>query len=124
MSSELHRASEQWFQAWLDKDAATVERLAATDYVYIAPSGLILDRQAILRVIRSASYRLDQGTRTEIVVRPLGHDAGLVRHRYQGSGSFDGNVFTDDQRGLMIWERQAGEWRLVMEQNSFSEKQE
>jgi uncharacterized protein (TIGR02246 family) len=120
MSSELQATSERWFQAWLDKDAATVERLAAEDYVYIAPSGVMLDRQAILRIIRSANYRLDQGTRTEIVIRPLGREAAVVRHRYRGSGSFEGKPFTDDQRGLMVWERQAGDWRLVMEQNSFS----
>ena len=55
--SELHDLSERWFQAWLDKDAATVERLAAEDYVYVAPSGLVLDRQAILAIIRSPSTR-------------------------------------------------------------------
>jgi uncharacterized protein (TIGR02246 family) len=119
MSSELYDVSERWFQAWLEKDAATVERLAAEDYIYIAPSGLMLDRQAILEIIRSPSYWLDRGTRAEIVVRPLGHEAAVVRHRYQGAGSFEGTPFTDDQRGVMVWEKQAGEWRLVMEQNSF-----
>jgi uncharacterized protein (TIGR02246 family) len=122
MLSELHGLSEQWFQAWLKKDAATVERLAAADYLYVAPSGLILDRQAILAIIRSPSYRLDQGTRTEVVVRALGQDAAVVRHRYRGSGSFEGTAFTDDQRGLMVWEKQAGEWRLVMDQCSFYSK--
>ena len=106
----------------LDKDAATVERLMAEDYVYIAPSGLALDRQAILGIIRSPNYRLDHGTRTEVVVRPLGHEAAVVRHRYQGAGSFQGASFTDDQRCVMVWGRQAGEWRLVMEQCSFSSK--
>lgn len=28
MSSKLHGLSERWFRAWLEKDAATVERLA------------------------------------------------------------------------------------------------
>ena len=27
MVSELHSLSERWFQEWLEKDAATVERL-------------------------------------------------------------------------------------------------
>src|SRR5262245_24071691 len=116
MPSELHDLSERWFQAWLEKDAETVDRLAADDYVYIAPSGMVLDRQAILRVIRSPSYRLDHGTRTEIVVRPLGTEAAVVRHRYQGAGSFEGKAFTDDQRCVMVWEKQARAWRLVMEQ--------
>ena len=122
MSSELQGLSERWFQAWLDKDAATVERLAAEDYVYIGPSGLVLDRQAILAVVRSPSYRLDHGTRTEVVVRAVGQEAAVVRHRYQGAGSFEGTSFTDDHRCLMVWEKHAGEWRLVMEQCSFSGK--
>ncbi len=120
MVSERHALSERWFQAWLDKDAATVERLMAEDYVYIGPNGLTLDRHAILAIIRSPNYRLDHGTRTEVAVRALGPDAAVERHRYQGAGSFEGTPFTDDHRGVMVWEKQGGEWRLVMEQCSFS----
>jgi uncharacterized protein (TIGR02246 family) len=120
MSSELHRLSERWFQAWLEKDAATVERLAADDYLYLAPNGASLDRQGILAIIRSPSYHLDHGTRRDVVVRPVGPDAAVVRHRYQGAGSFEGKSFTDDQRCVMVWEKHAGAWRLVMEQCSFS----
>jgi hypothetical protein len=71
--------------------------------------------------IRDEITGRESATRTEVVVRLLGRDAGVVRHRYQGAGSFDGASFTDDHRGLMVWEKQAGEWRLVMEQNSFSQ---
>ena len=122
--SELRGLSDRWFQAWLKKEAATVEQLMAEDYLYIAPNGAILDRLAILNIVRSPSYRLEHGTRTEVVVRALGHEAALVRHRYQGAGSFEGTSFTDDQRCVMIWEKLAGEWRLVMEQCSLSSKEE
>ena len=122
MSSELQELSARWFQAWLAKDAATVERLMAEDYIYVGPSGLVLDRQAILAIIRSPSYRLDHGMRTEVVLRAVGQDAAVVRHRYQGAGSYEGTSFTDDQRCVMVWEKQAGEWRLVMEQCSFNSK--
>jgi uncharacterized protein (TIGR02246 family) len=119
MVSELHDLSERWFQAWLEKDAATVQRLAAVDYLYVAPSGSTLDRNAILAIIRSPSYRLDHGTRSEVVVRALGQEAAIVRHRYQGAGSFEGKSFTDDQQCVMVWEKHAGQWRLVMEQCAF-----
>ncbi len=122
MLSELQDLSERWFQAWLEKDAATVERLMAEDYLYIAPNGLVLDRQAILGIIRSPGYRLDHGTRSEVVVRALGQEAAVVRHRYQGAGSFEGTSFTDDHRCIMVWEKHAGQWRLVMDQCSFSSK--
>jgi hypothetical protein len=122
MSTVLHDLSERWFQAWLDKDASTVERLAADDYIYVAPNGSNLDRHAILAIIRSPSYRLDHGRRTEVVVRAVGREAAVVRHRYEGAGSFEGTSFTDDQRCVMVWENQSGEWRLVMEQCSFNGK--
>ena len=118
MQSELLELSERWFTAWLTKDAATVEALAADDYVYVGPSGATMDRQGIQSVIRSPSYRLDRGTRSEVVVRSVGRDAALVRHHYRGAGSFEGVAFTDDQRCVMVWEKQAGAWRLVMEQCS------
>src|SRR5260370_16721 len=111
MLSELHGLNERWNLAWLEKDAATVERLMAEDYLYIAPNGLVLDRQAILRIIRSSSYRLDHSARTEVVVRALGRDAAVVRHRSQAAGSFEGTSFADDHRCVMVCEKQAGECR-------------
>ncbi len=123
MSSEVLGLSERWFQAWLEKDAETVERLIADDYLYVAPAGVLLDRGAILAIIRSPSYRLDRGTRTEVVVRALGTAAAVARHRYEGTGSFEGTSFTDDHRCVMVWEKQAGEWRLVMEQCSFTRQE-
>lgn len=122
MLSDLHGLSQRWFRAWFEKDDVTVERLMAEDYVYIAPNGLVLDRKAILGIIRSATYRLNQGERTEVVVRPLGRDAAVIRDRWQGAGSFDGIAFTDDHRCIRIWEMRVGEWRLVMEQCSFANK--
>jgi uncharacterized protein (TIGR02246 family) len=119
MVSELDDLNERWNQAWLDKDAATVHRLMAQDYLYVAPSGLTLDREAILAIIRSPSYRLDRATRSEVVVRPLGQEAAIVRHRSQAAGSFEGTSFTDDHLCAMVCEKQAGQWRIVIEQHSF-----
>jgi hypothetical protein len=122
MSTDVAALADRWYQAWLEKDAATVELLAADDYVYIGPTGFVLDCAGILAVIRSPSYRLDDAARTEIVVRLVGQDAAIVRHRWQGAGSFEGNSFTDDNRCVMVWEKRLGEWRLVHDQCSFSGK--
>jgi uncharacterized protein (TIGR02246 family) len=122
MITELQDLSEQWYQAWLAKDAATVERLMADDYLYVGPNGFVLDRQGILAVINSPSYRLHHGTRSDVVVRRLGEKAAIIRHRWRGAGSFEGTSFTDDNRCVMVWEKHSGEWRLVLDQCSFSEK--
>ena len=122
MLLELQDLNERWYQAWLEKDAATVDRLMAEDYLYIAPSGLVLDRPAILTIIRAPSYRLDVCTRTEVVVRAVGQEAAVVRHRCQAAGSFEGTSFRDDHLCVIVWEKHAGAWRIVLEQCSYYKK--
>jgi len=53
LTADLERLNQIWERAWLDKDAALVEKLMADEYVFIAPNGQMLDRQAILKIIRS-----------------------------------------------------------------------
>ena len=55
-------------------------------------------------------------------LRPASASAALVRHRYEGAGAFEGAEFIDDQRCVMVWEKQAGRWRLVMEQCALNSK--
>ena len=118
MLAELQRLNETWTRAWLEKDAATVERLMAEDYLYVGPNGPVLDRPAILGIIRSPSYRLTRSTPTEVVVRPLGNDAAIIRYRAQSAGTFEGVAIDEDHRCVMVCVRQGADWRIVMEQGS------
>ena len=61
MIDELRKLNETWMRAWFEKDAAAVDRMTADDYVYVAPSGRVMDRQEILAIIRSPGYALDHG---------------------------------------------------------------
>ena len=118
MTSELEKLNEQWNQAWLGKDAATVERMMADDYVYVAPTGQVLDREAILRIIRSPRYRLYRWTRTNVVVRMLGNSAAVIRLRGQGEGEFEGKPFKEDHACMTVCARVQDQWQVVMEQCS------
>jgi uncharacterized protein (TIGR02246 family) len=118
MTADLEHLNQIWEQAWLDKDAAQVEKMMADEYVYIAPNGQMLDREAILKIIRSPSYHLDKGTRTEVTVKPVGKDAAVVVHRSQSEGGLDGKPFKEDHRCTMLCVRRGGEWRVILEQCS------
>lgn len=91
--ADLERLNERWNRTWLEKDDAVVDRLMAADYVYVAPNRQVVDRSTILGIIRSPGYQLSHGTRTEVTVRPIGDDAAIVRHRWQGAGTYKGGVF-------------------------------
>jgi ketosteroid isomerase-like protein len=116
VSSELEQFDQRWNRAWLEKDAAAVERMMAEDYVYVAPTGQVFDREAILRIIRSPSYRLHHGTLTNVVVRMLGDNAAVIRDRFKGEGEMEGKQFKDDHSCVRVCARVRGEWQIVVEQ--------
>jgi hypothetical protein len=115
VTADLQRLNQIWNRAWLEKDAALVEKLMADEYVYIAPNGRLLDRQAILNIIRSPSYKLDNSTRTELIFRPVGEDFAAVVLRSQAEGEFEGKSFKDGNILTMICARRSGEWRVILE---------
>ena len=118
MSADLEHLNKIWNTAWLEKDAALVEKLMADDYLYIAPNGQLLDRKAILNVIRSPSYRLDNSTRTPVVIKTAGEDAAIMVFHSQAAGMFEGKSFKDDHKCTMLCVRRGNEWRVLLEQCS------
>lgn len=115
MNAELLSLNQAWAQAWLDHDAATVDRLMTPEYVYVAPSGELLDRHTILAIIRSPAYRLTRGTRSEVRIASLGADSAAVLSRWRGEGSYRGRPFQDDHRCTSVFVRREAGWQVALE---------
>ena len=118
MQDELESLIAAWQHAWFAKDASAIGQMMADDYAYVAPNGAILDRAALLQIVGDPTYGLTGGTHTEKLVVRLGDTAALVRHRWQGTGTFRGQTFVDDHRCVMVCERSGGRWRVRYEQCS------
>lgn len=118
MSEELERFNRVWIAAWFEKDAATVDALMTPEYEYVGPNGQILDRTTILGIIRSPGYALKSGSRSEVRMVEIAADVVAVTHRWQGTGSYDGESFTDDHRCTALWVRRKDQWLVAHEQCS------
>jgi hypothetical protein len=118
LRQELDQLRKSWNAAWLENDSATVDKLMAPEYVYIAGNGQILDRAAIMGVILSPSYKLHHAGWSEIQINLLNDSAAVIIDRLQGSGTFNGIAFTDDNRCSRFCLRRNGAWQIVFEQSS------
>ena len=118
VTADLEHLNEMWNRAWLERDVALVEKLMADEYLYVAPNGKLLDRKAILNIIKSPNYRLDNSTRTPVVIKPVGADAGIMVFQSQAAGTFEGKGFKDDNKCTMVCVRRDSEWRILLEQCS------
>ena len=118
MMSELERLNQDWIAAWVKKDAAAVEATMTPEYLYVAPNGRILDREKILSIIRSPTYKLQRATPTEVRVIELGPGVSAVLHRLRGAGSYQGKSFVDDHRCVRFFVKRGRKWLVAYEQCS------
>ncbi len=118
LHQEIQQLSRAWNAAWLENDSSTVDRLMASDYVYVAPNGQVLDRRTILGVILSPTYKIHQGTWTELQIKVFSNDAAVIIDRWQGTGTLNGTTFTDDHRCARLCLRRNGTWQIAFEQAS------
>ena len=107
-----------WQVAWFGRNGQAIAEMMADDYVYVAPNGAVMDRATILGVVSDPTYGLTGGAHTETVVNLLGDGAALVRRRWQGSGTYRGQAFTEDHRCVTICDRSNDRWRIRYEQCS------
>jgi ketosteroid isomerase-like protein len=115
VTEDLEHMNEKWNGAWLTKQVAAVEMIAAEEYVYIGPQGQVLDKADILEIIRSPSYQLARGSWTEVSYSRFGTDFALVLDRFRGEGESRGQTFKEDHRHTTVWVRQHGRWQVRLE---------
>lgn len=118
MTEEIERLNDVWIKAWFEKDSATVDALMTPDYEYVGPNGQVMNRATILRIIRSPTYALTSGSRTEVRLVEISPDVFAVSYRWQGTGTYEGQLFNDDHRGTMLCVHRKGKWLVTYEQCS------
>ena len=117
MSSELERLSQAWTTAWVERDAVAVDRMMTPGYVYITPTGQVLDRATIVGVVSSPEYRAS-GSRSEVRVMRLGTDAAVIVSRWQGRVSYQGRLIEEDHRCTSVFVQDDQGWRVAVEHAS------
>ena len=114
----LQELNRTWLRCWLEKDADAVDRLMTESYFYVAANGTILDRAAMLTIIRSPSYRLERGAVSEERAIELSPTVAALVHRFQGAGTYEGRSFVDDQRCITLFLKRGNAWLFAFEQVS------
>jgi ketosteroid isomerase-like protein len=118
MRTDVETLMTTWQDAWFTKNGRAIAEMMTDDYIYVAPSGAVMDRATILAVVSDPTYALTNGAHTETVVSMLGEGAPMVRRRWQGSGTYRGQEFVEDHRCVTICDRSSGQWRIRYEQCS------
>lgn len=100
---------------WAKRDTMGMKAAMAGNYVYFTSTGNTFSRERILSWFTPADkYKVDTAVRSEVSVTINGNVA-IVSSRWTGSGSFDGERFSDDQRCSLIIQKENGKLKLISE---------
>jgi ketosteroid isomerase-like protein len=105
-------AEDLRYQAMIDGDLATMDRLCADELSYAHSSGVRDTKSEYFEKVRSGYYdyqRIDHPVeRVEVA-----GDTAIVVGRMTADLTVDGTPKTIDNLALAVWGRMSGEWRLL-----------
>lgn len=111
---KLDAVVARYDSAWSRRDTTTVSQFLAPEYQYFTSKGGVSSRAETMAMLSDREYRLEHATRSEIVFSET-DPVVVVSSRWQGSGTYRGQRFKDDQRCGQTWLLRQWTWQLLSE---------
>jgi ketosteroid isomerase-like protein len=114
-ADEVKALADQLDVATRTKDKAALERLIASDFVFVRGSGRVGDRADVVSTFTSPALVVKEVRNDERKLIDLGETV-LVTAKVQLSGTEDGKVFVENFRSVDVWAKRNGAWQVVYTQ--------
>lgn len=116
---ELAKMAQDWVDAILRRDIATLERVLADDFVATLPDGRIVTKAQDIDELQSGAFTSESTTIDSINVRVFGETAIVTfgqteKSRYRGREMTGRTLWTD------VLLKRNGRWQIVAEHGSIA----
>src|ERR1043166_6481269 len=108
----IRAVDHERIQAQVHADAVALDRIYASDFIGIGPSGRVRTKPQVLSDFTSGDLRFQSITTEEVQVRVYGNTA-VETGRSTMNGQDRGKAVPRDNRFTRVWVKQQGHWRLV-----------
>jgi len=104
---------DEYTQALLKKDTATLERIWADDLTFVNPRGQLLTKAQRLENIRSGATAFRSINTIDTQVRPYGDVAAVAVTRVAVEAQYSGQEGSGNYRVTTAWARPRGFWQMT-----------
>ena len=108
----IRNLDNERIQAQIHADATALDRIYATDFIGIGPSGTVRTKTQVLSDFTSGDLKFQSITTDGVQVRVYGNTA-VETGRSTMIGQDKGRTVPRDNRFTRVWVKQQGHWRLV-----------
>ncbi len=112
VEKELIKLENDWNDAMVKRDMATLNRVMADDWTIIDPDGIIVTKAEFLASIKSGEDVFTSAVGDEWKVRVY-VDAAVVLGRWTAKEQYKGKDVSGQYRYTDTWIKKAGRWQCV-----------
>jgi hypothetical protein len=111
LEKELIELERQYWQAIKDRDSTVVAQLTDEPCVVTGAQGVgAIDRAAVVKMMKEATYDLRSFVLTSPVVRLLSEDVAVLAYKVHEDLTVDGQALSFDAADSSTWVRREGHW--------------
>jgi ketosteroid isomerase-like protein len=115
VEQELKQMEDDWQKATRTKDAATLKRIIAEDWVATDDQGKILKREQYISQTTSNPDVVQSNENTDMQVRVYGNTA-VVTGGLTEKGTRNGTAYLETYRWTDVFVKRGGHWQAVVSQ--------
>ena len=108
----IRQVDHERIQAQIGADAAALDRIYASDFIGIGPSGTVRTKAQVIADFTSGDLKFQSITTDDVQVRVYGNTA-VETGRSTMIGQDKGKAVPHDNRFTRVWIKQQGRWQLV-----------
>ena len=117
VEQELIKMETAWGDAGAKRDAASIDRMLADDFMSTGSDGSVMTKAQNLETVKSHKEEISSSVSDEWKVRVYG-GAAVVLGRYTYKMQLEGKEVTVHERFTDTWVKRAGRWQCVAGHNS------
>ena len=112
---EVNTLMDQYTDALLKKDSATLDRIWADDLTFINPRGELVTKQQRMENIRTGATAFKSINVTDKRIRTYGHgeDMAVATCRVAVEGQYSSQEGSGNYNVTTVWHHKSGTWQMV-----------
>jgi len=115
---QVRKSIDEQYKAVVDKDAATLNRLYADDYMRIGTSGETLSKAEVIKILVGGDFTVTHTELSDLKFRLYG-DVAVVTGVSTFTGMLKGeDAQTHNDRFTQVWVKRNGGWQMTLQHRS------
>jgi uncharacterized protein (TIGR02246 family) len=113
----IRKIENEFAAAYGRNDADTLDRLWASDYVFVNPAGQVQPKAQRLAMLRSGELKIEAYSRDDENIRIYG-DTAVVTYRSTVKAQRNGTDISSQRRVITVLVKRDGRWQAVAQQST------